>query len=250
MSLTFGKGEPIAMLKCDKKNKLNKKIIKLSDDMKGDNIMEFNDCEVNVLPSIKHVERFYISGPSGSGKSFFISKWLKMNRKIYKGDYKKDIYMFSRIEYDKKLDDFNPIRVNLEDLLTDPMSAEELEGTIVIFDDIDSISEPDVKNAVFSLRNDLLKCGRHFNITVLCTTHVLLNKNESRDCINESTSIVVFPRSGATYHIRELLKKYCGFEKNTIDHIMQIDTRWLCIRKLYPMCIIHENGIFMANKKF
>lgn len=249
MSLNFKNGEAIAIIQSSKNKKLDKKIIKLSANEENEGVKEIkiDDGVIQVLPSIDMTERYYISGPSGSGKSYFISKWLEMNKKIFKGKNKKELYIFSRINEDKQLDKFKPIRVILELLPDNPLTAEDLENSICIFDDIDSIKDKIVKRIVFDLRDDFLVCGRHFNITVICTTHQLMNNVESKRPINESTSCVIYPKSGATFQIKNFLKFYCGFDKMMIDKIMKLKSRWVCIRKTYPMTIIYEKGLFLAN---
>lgn len=249
MSITLDKGTPIALISNKINKKFDKRIIRLSLDDGTPELTLSKDSKVQVLPSCDIVERIYVSGPSGSGKSYWISKWIQTNRKIFKHNNKKDIYIFSRIKFDKQLDKFKPERPDLQDILEypDDFSGENLENSIVIFDDIDSIRDKHIKEAVYNLQSDLLVCGRHFNITVLCTSHQIMNQNESKRCINESNSVVLFPKSGATMQIKNFLKLYCGFDKHIITKIMKLKSRWVTIRKVYPMCIIHENGAFLAN---
>jgi hypothetical protein len=246
MSLSYSKGEPIAII-VSKDKKIDKKIIKLSTDDDGSKEINIENGKLQVLPSLDVVERLYISGPSGSGKSYFISKWLSMNRKMYKNKNKKDIIILSRIKKDEQLDKFKPERPGLEEMLEDPYTGEDLTNEIVIFDDVDSIRDKVVKNAVYNLRNDLLVCGRHFWVTVICTSHIIMDRNESKFCLNEATTIVIFPKSGQTYQIKRLLKEYMGFEKKLINKIMKLPSRWVAMRRIYPITIIHEKGAFVAN---
>ena len=243
------KGEAIAILK-SKDTKLDKKFIKVSTDHDGSPELNYTgDTKLQVLPSINVTERLYIAGPSGSGKSYYISKWLGMNRKIYKNKNKKDIYIFSRIQKDHALDKFNPIRPDIEDLVEEPMRGEDLVNSICIFDDIDSISDKVVKQAVYDLQTDLLTTGRHFHITVICTSHLIMNSNETKFAVNEATSVTFFPRSGQTYQIKRFLKEYCGCEKHIIDKIMKLPSRWVTYRRVYPPVFIHEKGAFMAYQE-
>jgi hypothetical protein len=249
MSLSFKGGDVIGLINCKDNQKYDKKLIRINtdEDLGADEYEFTNKCKIQVLPSVKMVERLYVAGPSGSGKSYFISKWLGANRKIFRNKHKKDIYIFSRIDYDQPLDKFNPIRPSLDSLIDEPYTGEMLENCIVIFDDIDSISDRGIKQAVYDLQTDLLTTGRHFNITVICTNHMIYNRQETKRTINESTSTVIFPKSGQTYQIKQFLKTYCGFEKLMINKIMGLKSRWVCIRRVYPMCIIHEKGAFLAS---
>lgn len=253
MSLSLRKGDVIAIINSKTNKKLDKKLIKMdtNPDLEGnDGVDELTfpkDCEIQILPSIDHVERLYIAGSSGSGKSYFVSKWLGANRKIFRGKNKKKIYIFSRIKYDQVLDKFNPERPNLEDLVDNPITGEELENCIAIFDDIDSISDRVVKQAVYDLQTDLLTTGRHFNVTVICTNHMLMNGPETKRTINESTGIVIFPRCGQIYQQKNFLKFYMGMEKHNINKVMKLPSRWVFLRKVYPQAVIYNRGAFIPK---
>ena len=59
------------------------------------------------------------------------------------------------------------------------------------------------------LRENLLETGRHFDLTIISTSHQLSNYAKTRTLLNEATSITVFPsHAGTTFHIREYLKKH------------------------------------------
>jgi hypothetical protein len=254
MSLSLRKGNVIGMLVSKTNKKYDGKLLRINvDPDEGEPELSFSkDVSIQILPRVDiEGEKYYISAPSGAGKSYFISKWLAMNRKIWRGKNKKTIYIFSRIKHDKQLDKYSDvIRPDLDDLVDDPIEMEELENDIVIYDDIDSVRNKHVKEAVFSQRDDHLVCGRHANLTVICTSHQLMNHNESKRCINESTSVVLFPLAGNVYQLTNFLKSYCGFSKLMIAKIMNLKSRWICIFKTYPMCIVYDHGAFVANLKF
>jgi hypothetical protein len=203
--------------------------------------------KLQVLPSKDIVERLYISGPSNSGKSTFASRWISESKKLWKGKDKKDLVLFSRVADDKAFNKFKPITVDLdEEYLAEPVGMEELEDSICIFDDIDTLNNKYVRDEVIALRGDILECGRHMNIRILCTSHILMSGNKTKQLLNESTSVVLFPQGGNLYAITQYLKLYCGFVKGTIDKILKLKSRWVCIRKVYPMLVLHEFGCFLA----
>jgi len=64
-------------------------------------------------------------------------------------------------EEDPALDEWNVKRVPLdEELVENPVELEELENTLVIFDDIDQIGKKSVQGAVWKLRDKILELGR------------------------------------------------------------------------------------------
>ena len=104
----------------------------------------------------------YITGVSGSGKSTFTRKFVKEYRKIFKEN---EVYLFSCSTSDESLDEVKPKRFRIEDdLVIDPIKPEELSNSLVIFDDIDTIANKKIKEAVYQLLNEVLQIGRHHKI--------------------------------------------------------------------------------------
>lgn len=189
-------------------------------------------------------ECLYIAGPSGSGKSTYVNNFIKM----YKDEYPdNEVYLFSRVDEDPSLDDNEDIqRVIIDDeLLDDPIDNEELEDSAVIFDDIDTIRDKELAEYVCDLRDDLLETGRHERVTMLCTSHLLMDYKKTRTLINESTSVTFFPRSGSTYHIIRFLKVYCGLNAEQINRILNLPSRWVTVSKIAPMWVLYGKGCFL-----
>jgi hypothetical protein len=197
------------------------------------------------LPNKNVVEKIYVSAPSGAGKSTWCGKWINEFKKMFKDD---EYFVFSTIGRDKVLDKHEPIRIPLsEDLLTDPISPNEIENSIVVFDDVDTITNPKIRNNICGLRDWLLEQGRHFNIRMLMTSHLLMNYSATRRLLNESTAVVFFCKSGNAYHIKRFLKQYAGLDKNQIKRILNLPSRWVALYKTYPMYILYEKGVYLLT---
>ena len=96
----------------------------------------------------------YITGPSGSGKSTYTRTYLEQWKKKHKD---KDIYMFSSLPEDESLDAIKPQRIKLDaSIHEDPIDVEDLKDSVVIFDDIDVISDKKVRDAVYNILNKVL----------------------------------------------------------------------------------------------
>lgn len=188
----------------------------------------------------------YIAGPSGSGKSTYVSKYAEEYKKMYP---KNDITVFSRLAKDKAIDKLKPQRVMIdEELLEDPIDAqEELADSCCIFDDIDTIRNKELREAVQETRDDILETGRHAKITCLCTSHQLMNYSKTRTLLNESTSCTFFPKSGSTYHIKRFLKEYCGLDRKDIQKILNLPSRWVMIHKSYPQYVVYQQGAYLLK---
>jgi len=195
-------------------------------------------------------EIIYTAGASGSGKSTWASKYIQEYNKCYPNNR---IIIFSRIDHDKAYDDLykngkinqKPMRIKLDEtLIDDPIELEELRNSICIFDDIDSMKEKDLQKEIYRLRSEILLQGRHFHITAIIMNHQIMDFKNTRDILNESHKIIMFPKSGSSYHIKRCLKEYCGVSEEDIKKIMKLPSRWFMIHRHYPNYIVSEHDAF------
>lgn len=211
------------------------------------NEIRITDGKLQAIPNKKVVEKIYISAPSGAGKSTWCGNWISEFKKMFKDD---EYYVFSTIKQDKVLDKHEPIRVALtKELLEDPISPEEIRDSVCVFDDVDTITDPKIRNNICGLRDWLLEQGRHFNIRMLLTSHLLMNYTSTRRLLNESTAVVFFPKCGSTYHIKRFLKQYAGLDKSQIKRILNLPSRWVALYKTYPMYVMYEKGIYLLSNE-
>jgi hypothetical protein len=204
-------------------------------------LTDFEDS-LEIFPA-RDSQRIYFAGPTGSGKSYNISQYLKNFKKIFP---KKKIYIFSDQPDDKLLDQYKPIRIMLnEDLIDDPIQPNELSDSLVIFDDIDSIDNKKLKKQVETLRDTILKRGRHENIYCLVSNHQINEYKLTKEILSASSIICFYPKSGSSYSIKYLLKQYIGLNKQQIDKIMNLPSRYVCLNKCSPQYIIHEHGCYL-----
>jgi len=214
----------------------------IEDKMKKE--LDFTDKSTKVFPlPQKYSERVYVPAPSGSGKSTFIGEYLKQLRIIYP---KRRIVIFSRVDKDEPLDRFKNLdRIDLESFASNPPQVEEFANQILIFDDIDTILNKGIVKILRNFRDDVLEVGRHFKITCISTSHIITNFFATRTLINEAQAVVVFPKGGSFGQIKGFLDRYMGFDKELIEIIRTLPTRWLYIHKEYPQYIIHEKGAIL-----
>tara|TARA_Y100000401_G_scaffold117537_1_gene126953 strand:+ start:840 stop:1778 length:939 start_codon:yes stop_codon:yes gene_type:complete len=206
----------------------------------------FDDKETKVFPLPQKLsERIYVPAPSGSGKSTFIGMYLEELRKRNK---KRPIYIFSRVEKDPPLDKFkNTTRIPLEQEYFDrnPLDIETFRNGILIFDDIDTILDKQLVKYIRNFRDDVLETGRHYDITIISTSHLIANFLATRTLINEANAIVLFPKGSSFYAVSNFLERYMGFSKKQIRMVEKIPTRWIWFWKEYPKYAIHEKGAFI-----
>jgi len=189
----------------------------------------------------------FICGPSGSGKSTYVAKWvieyISMNPN-------NEVYLFSRKSSDDTLDLIpNLVRILLdesyEDDEEDPL--DKYEDSCIIFDDIDTLKDNTLREKIRKLRDDLLETGRCKNITVLSTSHLITNWKVTRANLNEASFITLFPNQGGSQQIKMFLKNYQGLNKEQIDRIVKLPSRWVTIYRRAPQYIIYECGIYLLD---
>lgn len=209
-------------------------------------LLELENGTIEPIPNENEndPDHVYIAAQTGAGKSYFIGDYLR--------DYdldNKEIFIFSTFDKDDGLDHLKPTRVIIDsEMIDDPIQKEELQNSICIFDDIDTIRPKELADSCRELRDDLLQNGRKMNIKVLATSHQLMGYRATRDLLALTQKIVIFPRATSPYHIKKFLKEYIGLDKNDIKSVMNIKSRWIMICVNYPACIIWDKGCMIVNE--
>lgn len=185
----------------------------------------------------------YISGVAGAGKSTYASWRAKNFLQTHRGG---KIFMFSELKDDPAFKGIPMIRIVINDeLLDNPLRPDEFTGNLVIFDDIDAIIDKALLKVVRKIRDQILAIGRHDDVSVITTTHVLCNGHETKVPINEATSVTFFPQSGSGIDNIRLYFKKAGIPKEKVDKILKLKSRWVTHRKSYPNVILYEGGCFI-----
>lgn len=188
--------------------------------------------------------RMFVSGLSGSGKSYYISEWLKTNKP-------KHIFIMSPVKDDPAFKKLKPEPMHI-DLLTYDQEYEknfEIEDippdSVVILDDIDTD-----KNAKLYLevKIQLLERGRHLGISTIVVSHEALagNTKHAKAQLRECEYFIIFPKSNKA-HAEKLLKSYIMLPKEKMDLILDMDTRAVTIKKSFPSYAIGEHMVMTLN---
>lgn len=230
-------------------NEMMGKYLNVYEQDKGCKDLSVDDGTLQPLPNPNIREVLYIAGPAGSGKSYYMSKWLKESELILN----KEIILFSRLQDDAAFDELGEItRVNISELGDDNIPIDDLKDSICIFDDIETSENPKITRYLEKLRDDCIKNGRDHSyngedIYVISTNHQVTDYKATRDLLNECTSLTVFPKSSGTYGIKYALQKYFGLGKNQIEKILNINSRWITLYKTYPAYCITEHQLFFLS---
>lgn len=209
------------------------------------------DCKdkesIQQIPD-KQKERqiLYITGASGSGKSYYTYLYCEQYRKLYP---KNPIYLISSVNDDSSIDKIKGLkRFDLNPkFIETPISVEDFKNSMVIFDDTDCITSKILRNKINGLLGSILETGRHFNTSCVYTSHVANAGLDTKKILNESHSITIFPSSLGGRALKYLLDNYLGFDKEQIKKIKKIKSRWITITKTYPMAVLYQSGAYLVN---
>lgn len=192
----------------------------------------------------KHSDRdvLYICGRSGSGKSYYLSKYVKEYKKMFP---KNKVYLFSRKLEDDNLDKEIDKRVFIDKTIIDePFEVELFENSLVIFDDTDVLPD-DLKKSVNHLRDQILEIGRSLKISCIITNHLCTSPDLKR-VLNECHSATIFP-ANINRQMVYFLENYCGLDKEDIKDIKKCNSRSATIFLKYPPVIMTEKKVWLLS---
>jgi len=203
------------------------------------------DSKTNIFPILDEPSyRIFVSGLSGSGKSYFISEFLKHNKLKIKGA---GIFLFSPVQDDKALSKIkNLIHINIDDIEKEmkgkEFTIEDLpRGSVCIFDDVESFPKHTAKQYL-AFRDICLERGRHSDISTITVSHNATNGHTTKTSIRESQYWVLFPKHNSR-DTKNILKLYGGLDKPEIDEICSMPTRWVFYKKSVPKYCVGEHSI-------
>ena len=228
-----------------KEEKLENKYYELMNYLKEKKKKDFilrKGGKFEVMPIKKNnlTEKLYICGVSGAGKSTYAGSFIK---KYLKENPENEFFLISNVNQDEILDKLYPIRIDIN--IEEPLEMEDLKNSVVLFDDIDTIQNKNIRNYFYNLLDDLIQTGRHYNITIIFTSHIIMNYKKTRNILLENTSMTMFINSGNNLQNIKYLKNYCNFNNSQINKILNLNSRWVSIYKSNPEYVIYEKGIYL-----
>lgn len=190
----------------------------------------------------------YVAGPSGAGKSTYVAGLLRRYQKL---SPKARVLFYSRgpVEDDKAYDGIELEQVALDAAFVEsPPDVTRLEpGTVLVYDDVGTVQDDKVKEAVLKSIMDCAEVGRKYSIHLVVTSH-LVNPNEkkfSRTMMNEMKYLTVFPGSGNSHSIRYVLKTYLGLDSKQIQRILDSRSRWVRVHTHAPRWVMGEREAYV-----
>lgn len=260
MSLNFEAiGIPIAIIankdEDKKKTRANNPIVCVSETDSGLakpftelSLRDREDQYFQLIPN-PETERqiLYITGSSGSGKSYFTKKYCREFARIFP---KRPIIMISSVDKDDSVDDIKNLKrmkIKTKEFLDDEFSIDDFKDCLVIFDDTDCITDKKLRTKVNSILGMILETGRHTNTYCIYTSHLATAGNDTKRILNESHSITFFPKTMGGRMMKYLCENYLGLDKKEIDHLKRIPSRSITVMKTYPKVVLGDKDVFLLS---
>jgi hypothetical protein len=238
-----------------KKNDDSKKpkTLYLSDNMNSPgSFLNYNcsdDEELVVLPDdSSERECVCMLARSGAGKSYqaflYIKGWLAQKKN--KG---KPVILFSSLTEDKTLDKIGSrlkrIKLNME-FLNKGVSLDLFKNSLVVFDDVDVISDKNIRKKVLKIQAAILQIGRHSGISCISTSHSFCSP-DNKITINESSKFYLYPTVGIPRGLEYLLENYRGLTKIQIKKLKRNHGRFICIHSGKHTVVICASKAYVIN---
>ena len=218
-------------------------------DSSRNTVIELDDSGLFELlpnPDPKKREVFYVTGQSGSGKSFIAKQYADYYHKLFPS---RGVYLISKLQEDETLDKLKFLkRINIDSLVNDFPELDEFRDCLVIFDDYNTLTKEQEK-AVLKLIDDLAIMGRHTVTSMMVLTHHTTNYKETRLILLECTNIVVFPQSTPPHALKHLLTSYVGIDEKDLKRYKKFGSRWLMFSKHFPSFMISQRDAELLNQR-
>lgn len=260
MSLTFGDLkdnkknkdlEAISIVKGNRNSNFNKLVYLNSNATEGKKKLDIPLTNFfNILPSTDPNKRdvFYISGKSGSGKSYISTQIIENYHKLYP---ERHLYLISKLEEDETIDKVKaPLKRIPVELFIENFNINNFNNCLIMLDDYDTI-EGKAGKALQEIIKDICIMGRKHNdsqgnITLILATHYLTNYSKTRLILNEATHFIVYPQNTSHHQLKYLLQNYIGLDEKETKKLKKLG-RWVCFKVGFPQYMISQNEIKLLN---
>jgi hypothetical protein len=201
------------------------------------------DNQIIPLPQEMH-NIIFVSGPPKSGKTYYVNQYARLFKKIYK----RTVYYFTRNKTDPSLTESVYTKILTDDIdLDNPFTLECLADSLCIFDDIEDSQNPSITKYLYSLLNDIIKNGRHQNISVIFCNQEMTMHLRTKAILSQMTELVIFPAYTSKYNAKYVMDKYMGMSPTSIAYIYKIPSRWVTIRRVAPQYVLSQHMVYVIG---
>ena len=240
-------GTPIFKIKNKAKNVDTIYVSTDANDGEAEILLKKNE-HTQLIPSNKERDILYITGSSGSGKSYFALQYLKEYRLKHP---KNDIYLISSLKEDETLDKLKDLKriVLDQDFLDEDFEIEDFKNSMIIFDDSDCLQNKQMREKISGLLTIILETGRHSRTSCIYTSHIPCKNMETKRILNEAHSITFFCAGLGAVALKYLMESHLGLDKIQRKKILRNRSRATTFVRSFPSLILYDKGSYLLNQE-
>jgi len=245
MSFNFIDGKYIAKVYNEKGKNVRKLYVSESKD--GPKEVQLDEHHFQFVPHVNDRFVLYCCGQSGSGKSVYISKVVTEYHKLYP---KNEVFIISPAIEDKAFDGIKfiqKIKLDYEFLNDDDISIQDFKNSLVIFDDIEGLSEL-MNKRVTEILNHCLTTGRKLGISICVVNHLPTDHKKTSLFLLEATHVCFFPDFLNEKSLKYLLKEYLVLTNETIKAVMKWETRPVLFIRGNPKLLVGDHNALICSR--
>ena len=199
-----------------------------------------------ILPALGHSDwdgHIYVSGATGSGKTFVINRMIMNDKK------KRKVFLFTSIK-DRDPTLMPSFRSGRLKIITNTPTKSWhattgdlkrfIKGSIVVFDDVD-----ENKKEIFKFRDKLLERGRHMNSVAIVVNHKLRDSVPTKKPLNECRFLIAFPSSNKGA-VNRFMKDRMEMEtkaRRVVLRRAQLEGRHIVFHKFFPNMVATHSSV-------
>jgi hypothetical protein len=244
-------GVPIAIL--HGKGRLDGDLVYLDESQEDESPLEAPDGYKFAIEPTHHEggrDVIMVGGKSGSGKSHIARNFAIRYHVLHPEN---PIFFISYLDEDPTIDQASKVmkRIKPESLLESDLSVHDFENSLTIVDDVEGYerSNKDIHNKIQMVIDMIATMGRHNSSSIVVCSHLLTDYKRTRLFLGEANHFVVFAHGASQNQLYNLLCRYSGLDKSDVDAIRNLRSRWVCVRTIFPLTVIHENGVYILRPK-
>jgi len=217
-------------------------------EMEGEKLVELpKELHFTVCPETREnlVDNIFITGGAGSGKSTWCASYCKVFNEMFRPK-PEFITIISSDDIEDPAYNFPHRHIKVDDeFAQDPPTLEELTNpngrSIVIFDDIEGITEKKKEKAIQSVVESVLTMGRKRGINCLFISHRSANGKQTKMILTELNAVVWFPKISSSRNLTYMLHHHLGMPEG-MRNALKSDGwgRWVCLKTSAPQVLISE----------
>jgi hypothetical protein len=223
-------------------------MLKVGESEVGDKLVELpNELHFTVCPETREnlVDNILITAGAGAGKSTWCGAYCKIFIEMFHPE-PQYITIISADDVEDPAYNFPHRHIKVDDeFALDPITLDDLTNpngrSVVIFDDIEGITEKKKEKALFGLVESVLTMGRKRKINCLFISHRSANGKQTKMILTELNSVVWFPKISSSRNLTYMLHHHLGVPEG-MRNALKADGwgRWVCLKTSAPQILISE----------